>query len=118
MKMPHCAVFAIGLLLAGCGEKSSQSSSTTNGASSSAGVATAPADYLRTITRGEQSAVKTVDTASLDQAIQLFNVDHGRFPKDLNELVEGKYISTVPTPPYGTKLDYDATAGRVAVVRQ
>ncbi len=118
MKTPLCAAVAVGLLLAGCGGKPAQSTSATNSADNSASVATAPVDYLRTITKGEQKAVKTVDTASLDQAIQLFSVDHGRFPKDLNELVAEKYIPIVPTPPYGTKLDYDATAGRVKIVGQ
>jgi hypothetical protein len=118
MKTPLCAAVTAGLLLTGCGERPAQSTSATNNAANSASVATAPADYLSTITKGEQRAVKTVDTASLDQAIQLFNVDHGRFPKDLNELVAEKYVAIVPTPPYGTKLDYDATAGRVKVVGQ
>ena len=79
---------------------------------------TAPVDYLNAMGKAQQSAVKTVDTTSLDQAIQLFNVDQGRNPKDLNELVEKKYMPQLPTPPYGTKLDYDANAGTVKVVKQ
>ncbi len=49
--------------------------------------------------------------ASLNQAIQMFQVDKGRFPKDLNELVSEKLINSVPDAPYGMKLDYDATTG-------
>jgi hypothetical protein len=109
---------AAGLPLVGCSDKSSTSAGTTNAPSAGSSVVDAPANYLGAITKGEQNAVKTVDVTSLNQAIQLFNVDHGRNPKDLDELVADKYISLVPTPPYGTKLDYDATAGRVSVVKQ
>src|SRR5437016_3059290 len=104
------------LLLAGCGEKSSPPTQTTNASSSGGSPLTAPVDYLNAMGKAQQSAVKTVDTTSLDQAIQLFNVDQGRNPKDLNELVEKKYIPQLPKPPYGTKLEYDAVAGKVTVV--
>ena len=59
-----------------------------------------------------------MDTTSVNQAIQLFNVDQGRNPKDLNELVEKRYLPMVPAAPAGSKLVYDATAGTVKVVKQ
>ena len=59
-----------------------------------------------------------MDTTSLNQAIQMFNVEHGRNPKDLNELVEKKFIPKIPDAPRGMKLQYDATAGKVKVVPQ
>ena len=46
------------------------------------------------------------------------NVENGRNPKDLNELVEKKTIPKLPDAPRGMKLDYDATAGKVKVVPQ
>ena len=107
---------SIGALLTGCGEKSSPSSQGTN-TTSGGSVATAPADYLGALAKGQQTAVKTVDTTSVNKAIQLFNVDQGRNPNDLNELVEKHYLPQVPTPPYGTKLEYDANAGTVKVVK-
>jgi hypothetical protein len=97
------------MFLAGCGDKS---------ASGGGSVATAPVDYLKSAADAKQSAVKTVDTTSIDKAIQLFNVDQGRNPKDLNELVEKKFIPAIPTPPYGSKLVYDADAGTVKVVKE
>ena len=66
----------------------------------------------------QQTAVKTVDTVSLNQAVQQFGVDHGRNPKDLNELVEQKYIPKLPQPPYGTKFVYDANTGTVKVEKE
>ena len=65
-----------------------------------------------------RTAGKTVDTASLDKAISMFNVDKGRYPKDLNELVQEKYIPKIPPTPFGTKLSYDANSGRIEVVKE
>ncbi len=48
----------------------------------------------------------------------MFNVENGRNPKDLNELVEKKFIPRIPAAPYGMKLEYDAATGKVKVVNQ
>jgi len=106
------------LLLAGCGQKSETTVGSTNAASSGSSPLTAPVDYLGAIANAKQQAVKTVDTASLQQAIQMFGVEHGRNPKDLNELVQEKYIAKIPEPPYGTKIVYDANTGNVRVEKQ
>ena len=74
--------------------------------------------YLGTLVKGQQIAVKGIDTASLNQEVQLFNVQEGRLPKDLNELVAKQYLSKLPDAPAGMKLTYDATSGKVAVVPQ
>ena len=63
-------------------------------------------------------AVKTVDVTSVNQAIQLFNVERGRYPKDLNELVQEKFIAKIPAAPYGMKIMYDANSGKASVVKQ
>ena len=57
-----------------------------------------------------------MDVAALNQAVQMFNVQEGRLPKDLNELVEKKLIAKIPDAPYGMKLQYDAATGTVSVV--
>jgi ABC-type Fe3+-hydroxamate transport system substrate-binding protein len=118
MKTKACFLAAVALLLGGCGEKTSQPAQGSNASSSGGSVATAPVDYLGAMGKAQQNAVKTVDTVSLNQAIQQFNIGEGRNPKDLNELVEKHYMPQVPTPPNGTKLDYDAAAGTVKVVKQ
>lgn len=111
--LPLCA------LLAGCGDNStSQSSSGATNASSGGSLITAPLDYVGAAGRAQQSAVKTVDLTSLNQAIQLFNVDKGRNPKDLNELVQAKFIPQIPPAPIGSKIVYDAESGKVSVVKQ
>ena len=101
------------VLLAGCGDSGSSSSGTSSG-----NPLTAPADYLGAMGKAKQSAVKTVDVAALTKAIQMFQVDQGRLPKDLNELVAMKYIPKIPDAPFGKKIVYNATAGTVKVVAQ
>jgi len=117
MKEISLVVVLVGLFVVGCGDSSNKSASGTNTASGGS-LLTAPVDYLDAASKAKQKAVKTIDTTSLDKAIQLFNVEKGRNPKDLNELVSEKYIREIPTPPYGTRIDYDANSGRVNVVKQ
>ena len=78
----------------------------------------APADYVNGLGNAKQKAAKTADVASINQAIGLFQVDKGRFPKDLDELVTEKYLPRVPEAPYGMKIEYDAASGKVNVVKQ
>jgi hypothetical protein len=108
----------LGLLLVGCGEKSDKPAQTPNGASGGSSPLTAPADYLGAMGKAKQNAVKTADVAQINQAIQMYNTEHGKNPKDLNELVEEKYLPRIPDAPYGMKLQYDPVTGRVSVTKQ
>lgn len=109
----------LSLTLVGCGDSSKPPAPpATNAPTSGGNPLTAPVDYLDAAVKARHSAVKTVDTTSLNKALELFNVQEGRFPKDLNELVAKKYIPEIPTPPPGTKIEYDATAGTVKMVKQ
>ena len=111
MKATFCLCLAAAFILSACSQKSDAPVASTN--------STAQADgYLGALVKGQQSAVKTIDTTSVDQAIQLFSVQNGRNPKDLNELVEQKFIPKIPETPFGTKLVYDASSGTVKVVNQ
>ncbi len=120
----YCAVF--GLLLAGCGQKSSEEKpkQTTNTSAQSAKATsvgnpvTAPVDYLGAVGKAKIASEKTIDTIGLDQAIQMFNVQEGRYPKNLNELVEKEFIRALPEPPYGMQIVYDPSNGKVKIVRK
>jgi curli biogenesis system outer membrane secretion channel CsgG len=118
MSMKFLPVLAalIALALTGCGENKNAPGAGTNTASSESSPLTAPVDYLGAVVKAKQTAEKTVDTASLNQAIQMFRVEQGRNPKDLNELVTEKTIPRIPDAPYGMKLVYDAASGTVKVV--
>ena len=100
----------------GCGEKKPTTGSGTNTASSGSSILTAPVDYLDTVAKSGIRAHKVVDTASLNQAIQMFRVENGRNPKDLEELVTEKIMPRIPDPPYGMKFTYDAKSGTVQAV--
>ncbi len=103
--------------LAGCGDQKSNPPVATN-ASSSGSVLTAPVDYLDAVARAKLTSEKTIDTVSLNNAIQMFSVEKGRYPKSLDELVTEKVIPRLPAAPYGMKLVYDATTGTVKVVKE
>src|SRR5206468_11882641 len=106
-----------GLALSGCGKKEAKSTaSSTNENNATGNQLTAPVDYLGAVAKAKKSAEKTVETVSLNQAIQQFSVAEGRYPKDLNELVTEKYLPKLPEPPYGMKIVYDAAKGEVKVV--
>ena len=105
MKATPLFFLLAGLTIAGCGDQKSNP-------------VTAPLEYVGTAVKQQQSAIKTVYTTALNQAVQLFNVQEGRLPKDLNELVEKKYIRKLPDAPAGMKLSYDADAGKVTVVKE
>ena len=112
--------FCVGaaLLLIGCSDKAEKPAGTAGGTTNAHSPAEASGGYLGALGQGQQNAIKTADTTSLDQAIQLFSVDHGRYPKDLNELLQDRYIQRLPAPPNGMKIVYDATAGKVSIVKQ
>ena len=119
MKLPTVFLLGAAIALVACNDKSTTSTpaSGTNAAKGSSPL-TAPVDYLGAVAGAQQTAVKTVDTVSLNQAVQQFEVDHGRNPKDLNELVDQKYIPKLPQPPYGFKIVYDANTGTVSVQKE
>lgn len=74
--------------------------------------------YIAGLAQAKQDAGKTVDVASLREEIRLFQVDKGRYPNSLDELVQGDYIKKIPAAPYGMKIDYNPETGDVNVVNQ
>lgn len=111
MKFPFLIFALAALVLGGCGKSDLGSSSGGNPAN-------ADADYAGALGRSQARAVTTIDLASLKQAIQMFNVNEGRFPKDLNELVQAKLINHIPDAPHGMKIAYDPATGNVSMVAE
>jgi hypothetical protein len=100
-------------LLAGCGSKSdstAQGTNTVNVATNGFG------GYVKSLGEAQKTADKTIDVTSINKAIQMFNVQEGRNPKDLQELVPS-YMAKIPDAPYGSKIVYDQTSGTVKVVQ-
>lgn len=114
MRMALPLIMMAGLLFCACGKR--QSSSSATNASSSGNPITAPVDYLGAAAKAKRAAEKTVDTVSINQALSLFHVQEGRFPKTLNELVSKRYLSSVPAPPSGMKYDYNPQTGQARLI--
>ena len=114
MKTPRFLILMAGLLVLGCHKKEAAPSE----ASSGGGPVTAPVDYLGAVAKAKRTTEKTVETLGLQKTIDLFQAQEGRLPKNLNELVGPNYLSQLPAPPPGMKLDYDPATGQVKVVPQ
>lgn len=78
----------------------------------------APVEYLDTVAKAKISSEQKVDTIAVNQAIQMFSSQEGRYPTDLNELVVKGYMRQLPEPPYGMQFVYDAASGEVKVVKK
>jgi hypothetical protein len=48
----------------------------------------------------------------------MFHAQEERFPRDLNELVQKRYIPAVPAPPPGMRFDYNPQTGELKIVPQ
>jgi len=117
IKSSLAVVLLVAVVVCGCGGKEEKSAKeSTNAPTAGGNPITAPVDYLGSIAKAKKVSEKTIDTASLNQAVQLFQASEGRLPKDLNELVTEKYLPRLPDAPYGMKILYDASTGQVKVV--
>ena len=55
------------------------------------------------------------DILYLKNKINTFQIQEGRYPSSLDELVEKKYIEKLPQPPAGMTFHYDPSTGSVDV---
>lgn len=110
----------LAFVITGCGQKQETPPPVKPAAApaSSGNPLNAPTDYLSAVAKAKKMSEKTIETASLNNAIQLFQAQEGRFPKDLNELVTKQYLPALPKPPYQMKFDYNAKTGELKIVPQ
>ena len=98
-------------LLAGCGDKSGSGTQGANSATNGFG------GYVKSLGEAQKAADKTIDVSYINQAIQLFNAQEGRYPKNLQELVPA-YVAKIPDAPFGYKIVYDTASATVKVVKE
>ncbi|MCX8083124.1 MAG: hypothetical protein N3D17_07035 [bacterium] len=55
------------------------------------------------------------DVLYLKNKINTFQIQEGRYPSSLNELVEKHYIERIPEPPKGMSFRYDPSTGNINV---
>lgn len=118
MNKSFILLLAMAGLCVACKKSSDTTSATTNPPAASGNPITAPVDYLGAVAKAKKSTDAKLETASLKKAIDLFNAQEGRYPKDLNELVRPEYLSRLPQPPAGMKFDYNPATGEVKTVPQ
>ena len=118
MKTTLWVALALGVLVSACGKSESGKPAPSTNTAAGENPLSAPADYVGAMGRSKALAEKTVDVTALNQALQLFNVQEGRYPKTLKELVDEGYLPRIPAAPYGKKIVYDAAKGTVSIVAQ
>lgn len=77
---------------------------------------TSPVDYLGAVGAAQRSSAATIDTTSLQKAVQAFQAGEDRLPADLQELVKEGYLPRLPDPPRGMRWAYQPSSGRVAAI--
>ncbi len=55
------------------------------------------------------------DLLYIKNKINTFQIQEGRYPDSLNELVEKKYLDKLPEPPKGMSFHYEPSTGKVDV---
>jgi len=118
MKILFTFLLTAVFVLCGCGKKSDAESSSQQTNFSSGNPVTAPVDYLGAVAKAKKYSDKTIDLANIKRAIKDFEASEGRFPKDLSELVTEKYLPSLPKPPTGMRIEYDAKTGDVKIVME
>lgn len=104
------------LLFTGCGEKKPAEApiSSTSGGNP----LTAPTDYLGAVVKAKNTAGSKISTTGLQQAIQSYQAQEGKLPKELLDLVKAGVLPSIPNPPKGMKFSYDTKTGDLKVVTE
>jgi len=120
MKLTLLMVLVLGVAASGCGKKPAVAAKATNSPSAADAYGNplnAPAQYLGALNQAQKLATKTVDSASVNQAIQMFYAQEERYPKDLQELVVQHFLPAIPKEPYGMRFQYNPKTGQFLVLK-
>ena len=118
MKALSLVSLGLAAFLVGCNKSGSTSTATPPATGTAQTDTNKPLDVGGQILQMKKGSDAKIDTTALTSAINQFNIGEGRYPKDLDELVQKQYIPKIPTPPYGYKIDYNAADGSVKVAPQ
>jgi hypothetical protein len=117
MRSDLTMLLTISLLSIGCGKSDTPVDGNHGAQNGAINPATAPLDYLSAQGKAKQAAIRVVSLAEVTQAIQKFQAMEDRNPKDINELVQQRYLHALPEAPRGARLAYDPVTGNAAWVR-
>jgi len=118
MKIALCSALILAAVTTACSPTKKDTKAGETNTVAGENPLTAPADYLGAAAAAKKSAVRVVDLAAVQKAIQMFNVSEGSYPSKLDELVTKDYMPRLPELPTGTSYHYDPSSGQVRAVRQ
>lgn len=75
----------------------------------------APLKYGETMSQAIKRAKVMDSVLYLKNKINTFHLQEGRYPIDLNELIQKGYIDKLPTLPEGMQYVYDNKTGNISV---
>lgn len=76
----------------------------------------APEQYIRTTLGVGENAKAILGTTAIQKAIDMFQLQKGRWPSSLAELQKEGFLAQIPEAPVNKKFSYDAGTGKVTVV--
>ncbi len=79
------------------------------------GILNAPEKYTGVMGKTLKKTKAMDSLLYLKNKINTFQIQEGRYPASLNELVEKKYIEKLPVPPEEMVFTYDSSTGKVDV---
>lgn len=124
---PIISSFSLLVNLVGCSPSDSGNETADSGQTSSEESASqseeigsnplaAPVEYLGAAAKAKTSSQNKIALASIQQAIQMYQIENGSFPPSLEELVKAGQIRSLPALPQGAQYQYDPRAGTVSIV--
>ena len=81
-------------------------------------IITAPVDYLGAVAKGKTSSEAKLSLLSIQQAIQGYEAQEGKHPRELQDLVKAGLLPSLPKAPTGMKFSYDPATTTVKVVAE
>lgn len=75
-----------------------------------------PEQYIRASLGAGENAKATLGIIAIQKAIDMFQLQNGRFPSSLAEVKKEGFLPQVPEAPIGKKFSYDAGTGKVTVI--
>jgi competence protein ComGC len=110
------------LLLGGCSPKPEPPKPPpppkATAAVSNQSIAAAPSGYIAKAVKVKEEARATVGIENLQKAVESFQLEEGRNPASLEEVIQKGFLKTMPNAGNGQKFEYDAKTGNVKIVSQ
>jgi len=75
-------------------------------------------DYLEVLERVRAQKSTSEHLQAIRDAIERFQLELGRTPNDLTELVELGFLETLPTPPENRVYRFDPRTGTIRLIRK